>query len=336
MKHILLSVALLFGAMTMVAADADAQRMGKRGSFGRQSNNVTQKAPAATPGAPVTPAAAAKPGTPNAAAPIPPKKPGLPWKGIIGGLIGGALLASLFSSLGMGGALASALGSIFTFALIGLAIFFVYRLFTRKKNAGAPSMFNAQGQQPAYAGMPNHDDSAQRFDQQTQAQPQAFTPASVSTANLNQAPQAFTPASVSTANLNEVPANQATWQIPADFDVAGFLRHAKSNYIRLQAAWDRGDINDIREFTSPEMFAEMKLELQDRGAAKNETDVVTLDAELLGVETQAYDYLASVKFTGTIKEGGAANAEPFAEVWNLAKPINGQSGWVLAGIQQLN
>lgn len=315
MKHILLSFALLFGAMTMVIADADAQRMGKRGSFGRQSNNVTQKAPAATPGAPVTPAAAAKPGAPNAAAPIPPKKPGLPWKGIIGGLIGGALLASLFSSLGMGGALASALGSIFTFALIGLAIFFLYRLFTRKKNTGAPSMFNQQAPQPAYAGMPSNFDAAQRVDN---------------------GPQAFTPASVSTANLNEAPANQATWQIPADFDVTGFVRHAKSNFIRLQAAWDRGDINDIREFTSPEMFAEMKLELQDRGAAKNETDVVTLEAELLGVETQAYDYLASVKFTGTIKEGGAANAEPFAEVWNLAKPINGQSGWVLAGIQQLN
>ena len=325
MKHILLSFALLFGAMTMVIADADAQRMGKRGSFGRQSNNVTQKAPAATPGAPVTPAAAAKPGAPNAAAPIPPKKPGLPWKGIIGGLIGGALLASLFSSLGMGGALASALGSIFTFALIGLAIFFLYRLFTRKKNTGAPSMFNQQAPQPAYAGMPSNFDAAQGVDNA----PQAFTPAS-------NAPQAFTPASVSTANLNEAPANQATWQIPADFDVTGFLRHAKSNFIRLQAAWDRGDINDIREFTSPEMFAEMKLELQDRGTAKNETDVVTLEAELLGVETQAYDYLASVKFTGTIKEGGAANAEPFAEVWNLAKPINGQSGWVLAGIQQLN
>lgn len=322
MNKIFLSLMLMFGAMTMVVADADAQRMGKRSSFGRQSSNVTQKAPAATT---ANPAQAAKPGAPNVATPAVPPKPSIPWKGIVGGLIGGALLAGLFSSLGMGGALASAMGSILTFALIGFAVFFLFRLFSRKKEGAAPSMFN---QQPAYAGMPSS---------QTLPEIGSGIPAA---SQSSQGPAAFTPASVSTANLNgtgSAPlANQGTWTVPADFDVPAFLRHAKSNYIRLQAAWDRGDINDIREFTSPEMFAEMKLELQDRGNAKNETDVVTLEAEFLGIETQAYDYLASVKFSGMIKEGGATTAEPFAEVWNLAKPINGQSGWLLAGIQQLN
>lgn len=322
MKHILLSIALLFGATTMIVADADAQRMGKRSSFGRQSNNVTQKAPAANA---ANPAQAAKPGAPNAATPAVPPKPSIPWKGIVGGLIGGALLAGLFSSLGMGGALASAMGSILTFAAIGLLAFMAYRFFTRRKAGNAPTMFN---QQPAYAGVPNNNalpEIGSRIDTSADQAPKAFTPASVSTANFGGASASAAPA-----------ANQGNWTIPADFDVTGFLRHAKSNYIRLQAAWDRGDINDIREFTSPEMFAEMKLELQDRGNAKNETDVVTLEAELLGIETQAYDYVASVKFTGMIKEGGASNPEAFAEVWNLAKPVNGQSGWLLAGIQQLN
>jgi predicted lipid-binding transport protein (Tim44 family) len=326
MKHILLSVALLFGATTMVIADAQAQRMGKKGSFGRQSSNVTQKAPAANA---ANPAQAAKPGAANAATPAVPAKPSMPWKGIVGGLIGGALLAGLFSSLGMGGALASALGSMLTFAAIGLLAFMAYRFFTRRKagNAAnnAPSMFN---QQPAYAGMPNNNslpEIGSRVDAPNDNAPKAFTPASVSTANFGGAGADAAPV-----------ANQGNWTIPADFDVTSFLRHAKSNYIRLQAAWDRGDINDIREFTSPEMFAEMKLELQDRGTAKNETDVVTLDAELLGIETQAYDYVASVKFTGMVKEGNATNPEAFAEVWNLAKPVNGEGGWLLAGIQQLN
>jgi predicted lipid-binding transport protein (Tim44 family) len=186
-------------------------------------------------------------------------------------------------------------------------------------------MFN---QQPAYAGMPNNNalpEIGSRVDAPNDNAPKAFTPASVSTANFGGAGADAAPV-----------ANQGNWTIPADFDVTSFLRHAKSNYIRLQAAWDRGDINDIREFTSPEMFAEMKLELQDRGTAKNETDVVTLDAELLGIETQVYDYVASVKFTGMVKEGNATNPEAFAEVWNLAKPVNGQGGWLLAGIQQLN
>ena len=322
MNKIFLSLMLILGAMTMVVADADAQRMGRRSSFGRQSSNVTQKAPAATPGAPTT---AAKPGAPNAATPATPPKPSIPWKGIVGGLIGGALLAGLFSSLGMGGALASAMGSILTFAVIGLVIFFLFRLFTRNKNSHAPSMFNSSPQ-PVGAG-------AGMFG--APAVPEIGS-------RVNSTATAFEPASVSTANLNTASAGlgatgvQATWAIPADFDVPAFIRSAKSNYIRLQAAWDRGDINDIREFTSPEMYAEMKLELQDRGNAKNETDVVTLDAELLGIETLANDYMASVKFSGMIKEGGETTAQPFAEVWNLSKPINGQSGWLLGGIQQLS
>ncbi len=333
MNKIFLSLILMMGAMTMVVADADAQRMGKRGSFGRQSNNVTQKAPAATPGAAQQ---AAKPGAPNAATPATPPKPSMPWKGIVGGLIGGALLAGLFSSLGMGGALASAMGSILTFALIGLVVFFLFRFFTRNKKGNAPSMFSPQNgsnnsifnsaPQPAAAGAGVFGaPSVPEIGSRVNPVAKSFEPASVSTANLSTAGAGL---GVATA--------QANWTIPADFDVPAFIRSAKSNFIRLQAAWDRGDINDIREFTSPEMYAEMKLDLQDRGNAKNETDVVTLDAELLGIETMENDYMASVKFTGTIKEGGEATAQPFAEVWNLSKAINGQSGWLLAGIQQLN
>ena len=124
--------------------------------------------------------------------------------------------------------------------------------------------------------------------------------------------------------------------IPSDFDVPGFLRNAKTYFIRLQAAWDKADINDIREFTSTEMFAELKLQIQERGASPNHTDVVSLDAELLGVDMTGNDYLASVRFSGMIKEADNAPAEPFSEVWNLSKPKSGAGGWLLAGVQQLS
>jgi predicted lipid-binding transport protein (Tim44 family) len=124
--------------------------------------------------------------------------------------------------------------------------------------------------------------------------------------------------------------------VPADFDTAGFLRHSKTYFIRLQAAWDKGDINDIREFTTPEMFAESRLQLQERGASGNFTDVVSLDAELMGMETVGNEHLASVKFSGMIREEERAAAEPFVEVWNLSKPVSGSGGWLLAGIQQLS
>lgn len=130
------------------------------------------------------------------------------------------------------------------------------------------------------------------------------------------------------------PVSYSPWGVPTDFDTQGFLRHAKTYFIRLQAAWDKADQQDIRSFTTPEMFAEIKMQIQERGATGNHTDVVTLDAELLGIETVADEYLASVRFTGMIRESEHATAEPFTEIWNLSKPVTGDTGWLLAGIQQ--
>ena len=131
-----------------------------------------------------------------------------------------------------------------------------------------------------------------------------------------------------------VSADTGAWGIPSDFDVPGFLRAAKANFIRLQAAWDKKDINDLHQFTTPEMFAELRLQLEERGNAPNVTDVIDLDADLLGIETFQNEYMASVRFTGKIRENPNAPAEPFEEIWNMTRPISKESGWVLAGIQQ--
>jgi predicted lipid-binding transport protein (Tim44 family) len=102
----------------------------------------------------------------------------------------------------------------------------------------------------------------------------------------------------------------------------------------MQAAWDRADVNDIREFTTPEMFAELKMQLTERGAASNVTDVVSIDAEILGVESNTVEHIASVRFHGMIREDQHAPSEHFSEIWVLTKPVVGQQGWLLAGIQQ--
>ena len=124
--------------------------------------------------------------------------------------------------------------------------------------------------------------------------------------------------------------------IPAGFDVDGFLRQAKLNFVRLQAANDQKNIEDIRNFTTPEMFAEIKLEIQERGDAPQQTDVVTLNAELLDVAEENKLYVASVRFHGAIRETEGAAPEAFDEVWHLAKPVDGSRGWAVAGIQQVN
>ena len=129
---------------------------------------------------------------------------------------------------------------------------------------------------------------------------------------------------------------QEVSRIPADFDAEGFLRVAKLNFVRLQAANDAKNIDDIREFTSPELFAEIRLQMDERGAVQQQTDVVRLDAELLEVATEGNQHIASVRFNGLIREEADSPAVPLDEVWNLSKPVAGDKGWVIAGIQQVN
>ncbi len=126
-------------------------------------------------------------------------------------------------------------------------------------------------------------------------------------------------------------------QSPTDnFDTEAFLRVAKLNFVRLQAANDAKNLADIREFATPEVYAEIKMQMDERGDAPQRTDVVTLNAELLEVITEGPRHVASVRFSGMIREAEDAPAAPFDEIWHLSKPIDGSSGWVIAGIQQLH
>jgi predicted lipid-binding transport protein (Tim44 family) len=124
--------------------------------------------------------------------------------------------------------------------------------------------------------------------------------------------------------------------MPAGFDVAGFLRGAKLNYMKLQIANDRGDLAELREFTSDDLFEELKKDVQQRGSAQQQTDVLALNADLLEVVTEGDKHWASVRFSGTVRESPGEAPTGFEEVWNLAKPVNGSQGWQLAGIQQMH
>jgi predicted lipid-binding transport protein (Tim44 family) len=121
---------------------------------------------------------------------------------------------------------------------------------------------------------------------------------------------------------------------PADFNVDGFLRQAKVSFHRLQAANDAGDLSDIRDYTSPELYAEIAMQIQERGSAKQRVEVLKLDADLLEVVTEGGREIASVRFTGLIREDENAGAEPFDEVWHVTKDASDKNGaWLIAGIQ---
>lgn len=326
MKKFLVTMMLAVTAVSMIA-EATARPLGGKRSIGRQSQTVRQMpapAPAPAPALQRQPSAApaAAAGATGAAAAAA-KKPSM-WKGILGGALLGLGLGALLSSLGIGGALASVISTILMIALLGLAVMFIVRMFRRKDTPANPA-FGKGGfgtPQPAGALATPEIGSGLR---QPDYQPAAFQAQPQGGVNLGKPGAAGATA-----------AAHAPWGVPGDFDTEAFLRHAKSSFIRMQAAWDRGDTNDLREFTSPEVFAELKMQIQERNGAADFTDVVSIDAQLLGIETTATDYLASVQFSGMWRTAQNAPAEPFVEVWNMSKPLAGQGGWVLAGIQQLS
>jgi predicted lipid-binding transport protein (Tim44 family) len=125
-------------------------------------------------------------------------------------------------------------------------------------------------------------------------------------------------------------------RIPEGFNVEGFLREAKKNFIELYAAHDRADLDTLREFTTDEMFAELKREVEGRAGVNSPVDIVTLGADLLEMVTEADTRWASIRFSGMLRENRNGVPSSFEEIWNLRRPVSGPGGWVLAGIQQVN
>ncbi len=126
----------------------------------------------------------------------------------------------------------------------------------------------------------------------------------------------------------------ATARAPAAFDAAGFLRHARLNFVKLQEAHDRKDLSLMRDFLAPAVYREIEADIRAAGDAPQHTEVVTLEAEIVDVAEEAGSYIVSVRFSGLIREAPDHEGAPFSETWHLEKPVNGRGGWVVAGIQQ--
>ncbi|NCN69936.1 MAG: TIM44-like domain-containing protein [Betaproteobacteria bacterium] len=312
--------------LALVAGHADAaKRFGGGKSFGQQSSNVTQRqaAPVApTQGVNATPKSPA-PATPAVAAT---KKP---WGAMLGGLAAGLGLAWLANSLG----LSEAMGQFMMFALLALVVMMAVGWFMRRKTQavatnGSPFAFQgagSSGQTPVPASYRpenvGNDASARPWERSA---PAAFEAATL----------AATGSMIGSGLLGA-----QTWGIPAGFDSEGFLTLAKANFVSLQAAWDKSDIPALRVMMTDTMLKEIQAQLAEReahtGGPVNLTEVVMIEAHLLGIEDLGNDYMASVEFSGMIREEPSSGPSPFREVWNMIKSKNGSNGWLVAGVQAL-
>jgi predicted lipid-binding transport protein (Tim44 family) len=221
------------------------------------------------------------------------------WLGPLAGLALGAGLASLFLHNGLAGVLS---GLLLVLA-IAAGVFFLLRML-RARMRPRETM--------EYAGA-----TAGR------ATPRPVEPVYRSAAGAAPNSVAATTSAMTNATA-----------LPAGFDAADFVRHAKDNFLRLQAANDTGDLSTIRDFLTDDMYREIEAEVRNRGGASQKTEVVTLDAEVLDVATERDLYVVSVRFNGLIRESDFGQPQTFTEIWHLEKPVHGVSGWLLAGIQQ--
>jgi len=296
MRNFLLALVAALACAAFVAHDAEAAKRLGSARSVGTQRNVTTP-PAATPAKPAQASPQQSQAAPAATTQPQPASGFARWAPLLGGLALGGALGWLMGANGMGGLLVGMM----LVALLVFAAIFVVRMLTQKRGDTAP-----QRMQYAGLGMGN----------ETVAAPPPSQAAGFET---------------QTSPLAKVAAN-----VPAGFDTAGFLRSAKMNYMKLQLANDRGDLDELREFTSPELFEEIKKDVLARGGATQQTDVLALNADLLEVATEGDKHWASVRFSGSIRESAASAPSGFEEVWNLAKPVDGSTGWTLAGIQQMH
>ena len=313
MRTLALALALVVAAAATVPGVAEARRIGGGGSAGMQRSMPT-RTPDAVPAKPAAPVAQPPaPATAGAAAATA-AAPRRSWMGPIAGLAAGLGIAALMSHLGLG----AEFGNIVMLLLLGIVAVVAIRFLMRRFAPSSPATANGM---LAGAGAPAFQAPVAFPDER----PAQFRGLEGAGAAREQSSGGVAPAAVSPL---------AATSLPAGFDVAAFERVAKLIFIRMQAANDSADLDDLRAFTTPEMFASIKLDLQERGATVQRTDVVRVDAEVLDVASETDRQIVSVRFHGLIREEIDGVAGPFDEVWHLVEPADGSREWAIAGIQQ--
>lgn len=316
----LLAVLLAFGSM-----DADAARLGRGGSMGRQSPNVTQRY-SAPQRAPTAPAGAQQSAPqPAPATPVPQRRP---WGGLLGGLAAGLGLAWLAHTLGLG----AGFGSLLLVALVVLLAMAAMGAMRRRQpqagyaygpGAGPDSAIEPRQYNPSKVG---NDASARPWEQEPTSSFDPRTAPGTGGVRIG---------SHLGSGYGGLEGSQ-NWGVPAGFDTEGFLASAKRNFVTLQAAWDRSDATALRSMMTDDMLAQVRRQIAERPPGhQDHTEVVMLEAQLLGIEELATEYMASVEFSGLLREEPSAGPTPFREVWNMIKPKDGSAGWLVAGVQAL-
>jgi len=318
-----LMLAVACAAVAVAPMDAEAKRLGSGRPAGMQRQMPAKQADTSPPASPnnatngATNNAAARPNQAapaNAAAPAAAQPAKRSWMGPIAGLAAGLGLAALASHFGFG----EALGNFMMMALLAVVAMVAIGWVMRRMRGGAAA--SGTGPQLAGAGAPFPQGAREPVAPQAPMARDSFAAGGMGIGS----------GAAAGAGAGGAAASAAA--VPAGFDAAGFTRIAKMIFIRMQTANDEANLDDLRKFTTPELFASLRLDLQERGTAKQQTDVMQLDAEVVDTAQEQGQWVVSVRFHGLIREAIDQGAEPFDELWHLVKPLDDSRDWAIAGI----
>ncbi|NCC25600.1 MAG: Tim44 domain-containing protein [Deltaproteobacteria bacterium] len=217
-----------------------------------------------------------------------------PGRGLMGGMLGGLLMGGLLGSLFFGGSFMGP--GLFDILIIGGLLYLAYRFFKSRK-------------------------LQERTDSGPEPGPMRRSESGAGWENLR------TPPSTGSKSARAVP-------VPEGFDEREFLEGAKAAFARLQQSWDERDMDDIRQFTSPEVFRTIEDHArQEPGPSRTET--LLLEASLYEVRQVGSQTVAGVEFNARIQEDGGP-VEQVREIWHFGRYDNDpKASWVLEGIQQV-
>ena len=305
------------------SVDADAaRRFGGGGSFGRSAPTFSQKAAPSAPGVQqranqARPQQQQQQTRPQQA---PQQRPSM-MRSVLTGLAAALGISALLSMLGLGGA---EMASLVMGAILAVVAFFAIRFllgaFLGRKTAtvrGAPVEMPREPVRPAEPERP--------------AEPLRSSPVEPmreEPVRRGSVMDEFRSGRFGAAPEEAVAADAGI--TPDDFDREAFLRVAKENFVKFQKAWDTGNVIELSDFTTQDLFIEITHALRERGAQNYETTVLQLDNQLVGIAQQGDEYVAVVHFTGKLSVSG--EEEVVDDDWILTKPVNKEGGWLLAGV----
>jgi predicted lipid-binding transport protein (Tim44 family) len=214
-----------------------------------------------------------------------------------GGMLGGMLMGGLIGSMLFGGGYGSGPG-LLDLLVIGGGLFLLFRfLRARRMAAEAPSAGGAI----SFDRGPSQGWGSSGYDPTTEA-PSAAAEQPV---------------------------------LPPGFDAAEFLKGAKVMYTRLQASWDKRDLDDIRQFTSAEVFAEIRAQAQ-ADPTPGRTELLLINPRLVEVRETDGRTVAAVLYDVMMRENRDEMAKQVRELWHFSREAGKPSAfWVLEGIQQV-